>query len=287
VPSSNGAPPAGPDAAGPRPDLRGHRLAVTALLGRAEEGLEAKRLPGFVGGLLGGLAAGTALLLAGVPGVVAILAAAAVNLLLAFWLPTLLLPAPDRRLLAVTDRLVAHFGLAWRRAYGKEPIPKKEEHRLLWLAAQPPATTDPDALDIEAGFYLDLGRYQEARDRAERLPETTPWWQFVRALARAEIEFDEGGRGDLSAAREAAERIHGARRTVAIVNLGLADAARAMIRGDDWDPPIARAVAATGWPIFEGIAVGLARTRAQMPWLIASELALAVVLYFVAVRPVV
>jgi hypothetical protein len=285
VPNSYGAPPAGPDAAGPRPDLRGHRLAVAALLGRPEEGLEAKRVPGFAVGFLGGLAAGTVLLLAGVPGPVAILVAAAVNLLLASWLPTLLLPAPDRRLLAVTDRLVAYFDLAWRRAYGKAPIPRTEEQRLLWLAVQPPTPTNPDALDIEAGFYLALGRYREARDRAERLPETTPWWQFVRAVARAEIEFDEGGRGDLSAAREAAERIHGARRSVAIVNLGLVDAARAMIRGDDWDPPIARAVAATGRPIFEGIAVGLARARAQGRWLIASEVALAVVLYLVAVPP--
>jgi hypothetical protein len=284
VPNGFGAPPAGPDAAGPRPDLRGHRLGVTALFSRAGEGLQAKRVPGLVGGFVGGLAAGVVLLRAGVPGFAAVLVAAAIHFLVSLWLPTLLLPAADRRLLAVTDRLTVSFGLEWRRAYGRAPIPRTEEQRLLWLAAQPMTTANPDALDIEAGFYLALGRYQEARDRAERLPDTTPWWQFVRALGRAEIEFDEGGRGDLSAAREAAERINGARRSVAIVSLGLVDAARAMIRGDDWDPPIARAVAATGWPIVAGMAVGLARTREQMRWLIASELALAAILYFVAVR---
>lgn len=285
MPAPYGAPPAGPDAAGPRPDLRGHRLAVTALIGRPEEGLQAKRVAGFVGGFLGGLAVGAVLLWAGVPGIAAILVAAAVNYLLSFWLPTRLLPAADRRLLAVTDRLGASFGLTWRRAYGRTPIPRSEEQWLLWLAAQPATTTNPDALDIEAATFLSMGRYPEARDRAERLPATTPWWQFVRALALAEIEFEEGGRGDLAEAREAANQVQGQRKSVAIINLGLVDAARAMIRGDDWDPPIARAVAETGRPLLEGIAIGLGRTAAVWPWVLASELALGAVLFLFAVRP--
>jgi hypothetical protein len=285
VPTSYGTPAAGPDAAGPRPDLRGHRLAATALIARPEEGLQAKRVTGLVGGFLGGVLVGGALLWAGVPGIAAILTAATVNWLLSIWLPTRLLSPADRRLLAVTDRLVAAFGLSWRRAYGRAPIPKTEEERLLWLAAQPEETSDPDALDIEAAFFLALGRYKEARSRVERLPATTPWWAFARALGLAEIEFDEGGRGDLSEARAAAGQVHGPRRSVAIVNLGLVDAARAMIRGDDWDPPIAQAVAETGRPILGGMAVGLARTVALARWLLVSELALGTVLYLLAVRP--
>ena len=285
MPTSSDAPPAGTAAAGPRPDLRGHRLGVTGLIGRAEEGLQARRLAGLVGGFLGGLAIGLILLWAGVPGIAAVLVAAAVNYLLAIWLPTRLIPAADRRLLAVTDRLIASFGLAWRRAYGKAPIPQTEEKRLLWLAAQPVVPTNPDALEIEAGFYLALGRYQEARDRVEQLPSTTPWWTFARALGLAEIEFDQGGRGDLSEARAAASQVHGPRRSTAIVSLALADATRAMIRGDDWDPPIARAVAETGRPIQGGLAAGLARSRVLARWLVVSELALGAALFLFAVRP--
>ena len=285
MPTSFGAPPAGSDSASPRPDLRGHGLAVAALFGRVEEGLQARRVAGFVAGFLSGLAVGLILLRAGVPGIAAIPVAALVNYLLAIWLPTRLLPAADRRLLAVTHRLIASFGLAWRRAYGKAPIPETEEGRLLWLAARPEGTTNPDALDIEGGFYLALGRYKEARDRAERLPSTTPWWAFARALALAEIEFDEGGRGDLTEAREAARQLHGPRKSVAIVGLGLAEAGRALVRGDDWEPPIARAVAETGRPVIGGLAVGLARTTVMAPWLLASELVLGVLLFLVAPRP--
>lgn len=285
MPTTYAAPPAGSDAAGPRPDLRGHRLAVGALIERSEAELRARRAHGLVGGFVGGLVVGLALLWLGVPGVAAILVAALINYLLAHWLPTLLLPAGDRRLLTVTDRLVMSFLMSWRRAYGRAQVPRNEEERLLWLAAQSASTTQPDALDIEAGFLLALGRYEDARERVNRLPVATPWWRFIRALALAEIEFDEGGRGDLSEARDEAGRVVGARRSVAIVSLGLVDAARAMVRGDDWNPPIERAVRETGPAISEGLLAGIARTREQLPLLVSSELVLLAALAFVAIRP--
>jgi len=58
-----------------------------------------------------------------------------------------------------------------------------------------------------------------------------------------------------------------------------------MIRGDDWDPPIARAVAETGRPIQGGLAAGLARSRVLARWLVVSELALGAALFLFAVRP--
>lgn len=285
VPTSYGAPPAGPDAAGPRPDLRGHRLGVAALLARPEEQLRARRVLGFVAGLAGGLAVGVALLWIRVPALVAIPAAAAVDFALTLWLPTRVLAPSDRRLLDIGARLVAHTGLTWRRGHGRARMPRTEEATLLWLASRPETTTDPDALDIEVSLLMALGRYAAARERAERLPGTTPWWQFVRELALAQIEFESGGRGELSAAREAAARVHGPRRSVAAVTLGLEDATRAMIRGDDWGPPIQQAVAETGPAILGGVAVGLARTRAELPWLLGSALALGTILSLAAVRP--
>jgi len=208
-----------------------------------------------------------------------VLASAMANVGLSLWLPTLLIAPADRRLLGVVNRVTAHAGLSWRRAYGSEPIPGTEEQQLLWIAGRPVTTTDPDALETEGTMLLQLGRYGEARERLERLPDETPWWRFARALALAALDFESGGRGDLGDARAAAEAVHGERRTTAIASLAMEEAARAMIRGDDWDPPIARATAAAGSPRITGMLAALYRARSIMPWLLASEVVLAAVLY--------
>ena len=90
--------------------------------------------------------------------------------------------------------------------------------------------------------------------------------------------------GPATEARAAAEAVHGERRATALASLAMEEAARAMIRGDDWDPPIARAAAAAGSPRITGMLAALYRTRAILPWLLASEVALGVVLYFLAGR---
>lgn len=278
------APPAGDDDPSPRPDLRGHRLGVSALLGRATDELRARRVHGLIGGFAGGLAVGVVSLWAGVPIMLAVPAAAAVNLVLALWLPSRLISAADRRLLAASSHLMQDFGLTWRRAYGSAPIPRTEEQRLLWLGAQPATTSDPDELDIEGSILLSLGRYDDARDRIERLPTTTPFWRFERALSVARVEFESGGRGDLTAAREALAQLHGERRRAAVVGLGLEEAVQAVVRGEDWGPPIERAVRAAGPSIAAGITFGLLRLLSELPSLAVSELALAAVLFLVAVR---
>ena len=276
--SRYGAPPAGADAAGPRPDLRGFRLGNTALLFRPFEQMLARRFHGLVAGFVAGLAVGLALIVAAIPGPIAVLLAAATNYVVAMVVPMLLLSPADRRLLGVATRLAAYVGMAWRRAYGRDPIFRSEEQSLLWIAAQPPTTTKPEALEIEASVLLSLGRYAEARERAERIPDDTPWWRFVRTMAFAAIDYDAGGRGDLADARATAEAVHGERRGNAIVALALEEAARAMIRGDDWDPPIARAAASVRAPLGFGILVVLVRAREILPWLLASEVALGAVL---------
>jgi hypothetical protein len=126
-----------------------------------------------------------------------------------------------------------------------------------------------------------LGRYAEARERIERIPDDTPWWRFARAIALAAIDFESGGRGDLAEARSAAEAVHGERRATAVATLAMEEATRAMIRGDDWEPPIARVAAMVGSGRILGILAAFSRTRTILPWLLASEIALGAVLYLV------
>ena len=279
VPKRSEAPPAGADAAGPRPDLRGFRLGVTALLLRPHEQMLEKRFHGIAAGFGVGLVVGLGLFAAGASAVLVVLVAAATNYVVSVGLPILLLSATDRQLLGVVNRAAAYLGLAWRRAYGKSPIFRSEEQSLLWIAGQPTDTVQADALEIETSVLLSLGRYAEARERAERIPDDPPWWQFVRTLALAAIDYESGGRGDLADARAAAEAVHGERRTNAIVGLAIEEGARAMIRGDDWAPPIARAAAAVRPPVFFGIVAVLVRANTVWPWLLASEVALGAVLY--------
>ena len=287
VPTRSEAPPAGADAAGPRPDLRGFRLGLAALISRPQEQILARRVPGLVGGFAGGLVVGVALLLAGVPETIAVLAAAGANLVLSLWLPSILIAPADRRLRRVVNRLTEASYADWRRAYGKVPIPRTEEQQLLWIAAQPDASTNPDAIAIEASFLLAFGRYEAARERIERLPDDTPIRRFDRAVCLATIEFESGaGPGDLGATRVAADAVSGGRQKSTIASLALEEANRAMIRGEDWDPPIARAVATVGWPIGFGILMTIWAARKVMPFLLVSELLLGTVLYLV-VRPLV
>jgi hypothetical protein len=275
------APPAGSDAAGPRPDLRGYRLGFVALVERPGQELYRRRFLGVGAGFAAGLVIGVGLLVAGAALPVAVLVAAVADFVITLWLPTRLMSASDRRLLGVVNHSAAAAFMSWRRAYGKTPIPRSEREQLLWMAAQPDTTVDPDALESEASTLNVLGRYVDARDRAERLPDDTPWWRFSRAKQLAAIEFESGGPGDLSAARAAAEGVHGERRAAAISILALEEASRAVIRGDDWDPPIARAAAAAPAPVIVGIAATLVRVPGIRVWLIASEIALGVVLYLV------
>ena len=285
TPSIEIAPPAGTDAAGPRPHLRGHRLGLAALVARPQELIRAKRVHGLAGGFVAGLASGLPCLLAGVPLALALLIAASINVAIALWLPVMLLTPADRRLNGVVNRAAASAYRAWQRAYGNAPIPRSEEQQLLWIAAQPGTATDPDAVAIEGNFLLTFGRYAEARERIERLPEDTPWWRFDRRLGIAALDYESGGPGDLAETRAAAEAVHGERRATAIVSLALEEAVRALIRGDDWEPPIARAAAMVPPPVSFGILAALYRARSILPWLVASELALATVLSLVAARP--
>jgi hypothetical protein len=284
TPSIELAPPAGTDAAGPRPHLRGYRLGVAALVARPQELIRAKRVHGLAGGFVAGLALGLPLLLAGVPLALALLIAASLNVAVALWLPVMLLTPADRRLNGVVNRAAAASYMAWQRAYGKVPIPRSEEQQLLWIAAQPGTATDPDAVAIEGNFLLTFGRYAEAREHIERLPDDTPWWRLERSLGLAALDFESGGRGDLTEARAAAEAVHGERRATAIVSLAMEEAVRALIRGDDWEPPIARAAAQVPSSKSFGILAALYRARSIVPWLVVSELAIATVLYLVAGR---
>lgn len=282
VPRLYGAPPAGEAAAGPRPDLRGHRLAVEALLLRPHDELLARRLHGLVGGFVAGLLVGLGVLAVGVPAVPAVLVAAATNYVASLVLPRLLLSPADRRLHDVAVRVVESAARSWRRAYGSAPMFRSEEQSLLWMAAQPTTTSQPDALEIECSVLLSLGRYADARERAERIPDDTPWWRFTRTLALSAIDHESGGRGDLADARAAAEAVHGERRGDAVAALGLEEAARAMIRGDDWAPPIERAAAAIRQPLVDALLVTLSRARMMLPWLLVSEVALGAVLFVAA-----
>lgn len=281
VPTRSEAPPAGADAAGPRPDLRGYRLGLVALLARPAAQLETKRFHGLVGGFAAGLVVGIALVVAGVPALVAVLPAAVTNVVVSLWLPSLLLTPADRRLAGIANRMVAHAWMSWRRAYGKEPLPRSEEQRLLWIAARPETTTNPAALETEGTMLITLGRYAEARERVERIPDDSPWWRFARAVALAAIDFESGGRGDLAEARSTAEAVHGERRATAVATLAMEEANRAMIRGDDWEPPIARAAAMIGSQRILGILAAFDRARTILPWLLASGIALGTVLYLV------
>ena len=279
MPTRSEAPPAGADAAGPRPDLRGHRLGFIALVERPGEQLYERRWIGLAGGFGAGLAVGLALLAAGAPTLVAVIPAAIVNLAVSMGLPIRLISPADRRLLGVVNHAAGAAVMSWRRAYGSAAIPRTEMARVLWISAQPEDTTNPDALDTEASILNSLGRYADARDRAERIPDDTPWWRFARAFALAAIEFESGGPGDVADARAAAEAVHGERRAAAISMLAMEEAARAMIRGDDWEPAIARAAAATRSPIILGIAAALSRVPQLRTWLLASEVTLGVALY--------
>ena len=284
TPSSYGAPPAGADAAGPRPDLRGFRGATAALIERVERQLLARRVHGLVAGFVAGLIVGLALLGVGVPGVLTVLLAAATNLAVTVALPPLLISPADRRLLSVVNRMATAAQLAWRHAYGTSPIPRTEEAQLLWIAAQPDTSTDPEAIAIEGSFLLFLGRYDAARERAQRIPEDTPRRRFDRALAFAAIEFDSGGRGDLTEARAAAEAVKGPRRPNVVVALALEEAGRAVIRGDDWGPIIGQAASTVGSPVMANIGTALGRAMPILPWLLVSEVALGAVLYLVTTR---
>jgi hypothetical protein len=224
---------------------------------------------------------GLALLATDIPDVVAVLVAAIANLAVTVWLPALLLATPDRRLLGIVNRLAVGALMAWRRAYGNAQIPRKEEEQLLWIAAQPDTTTDPEAIAIEGSFLILFGRYEAARERAQRIPDDTPWRRFDRELAFAAIEFDSGGPGDLGEARAAAEAVRGPRRPLVVAGLALEEAGRAVIRGADWGPIIARAAATAGPPSMLNIGAALGRALPIMPVLLGSELVLGAALYLV------
>lgn len=280
TPASYGAPPAGEEAAGPRPDLRGHRLGATALVSRPQELLHAKRFHGLIGGFIAGLALGIAILAAGVPVLLALLAAGVTSYAVSIWLPTILLAPADRRLDRIVNQLALDAARSWERAYGNVPIPRTEMQQVLWIAAQPDTTTDPDAVSIEGSTLLLLGRYPAARERLERLPDDSPWWRFSRALGLAAIEFDSGtGPGDLSDARATLEEVHGERRVTATAELALEEASRALIRGDDWEPPIARAAATVRPPLVPAIGIAVIRSRTVLPWVIVSQVVLGAALY--------
>jgi hypothetical protein len=249
---------------------------------RPHEQMLAKRFHGLVGGFLAGLILGVAMVVAGVATPIVVLVAAVVNYVVGMWIPGMLLSPADRRLLGVAYRLAAYVGLAWRRAYGRAPIFRSEEQSLLWIAAQPATTTNPEALEIETSVLLSLGRHSEARERAARIPDDAPWWRFVRTYALAAIDYDAGGRGDLADTRAAAEAVHGERRGTAIASLALEEAARAMIRGEDWNPPIERAAEAVRPPVILRVVEVLFRARRILPWLLLSELALVAALYLLS-----
>jgi hypothetical protein len=276
------APPAGADAAGPRPDLRGYRLGYVALVDRPSQELFRRRYVGLGAGFAVGLMIGLALLAVGVAPLLAVLPAAITNFVVALWLPMRLLDPADRRLLGVVNHAAGAAYLSWRRAFGKAPIPRSEREQLLWISARPANTTNADALEMEGSMLNLLGRYDDARDRAQRLPDDTPWRRYARAFLLAEIDYDAGGTGDLAPARAAAEGVHGDRRAAVISGLALEEANRAMIRGDDWEPPIARAAALAPAPIVVGIAATLARVPSIRGWLLASEIALGAVLYLLS-----
>ena len=282
APATDEAPPAGADAATPRPDLRGFRGGQLAVLKRVEAQLKARRVHGLVAGFVAGFVVGIALVAAGVPDVAAVLAAAAVNFAVTVWLPPLLLATADRRLLGIVNRSAVAALMAWRRAYGTAPIPRKEEEQLLWIAGQSETTTDPEAIAIETSFLLLFGRHAAARERAERIPDDTPWRRFDREMAFAAVEFDAGGPGDLGSARAAAEAMQGPRRALVVGGLALEEAGRAVIQGTAWGPIIARAAATAGSPKLINAGAAIGRALPIMPVLLVSELALGALLYVVA-----
>jgi hypothetical protein len=269
---SYGAPPAGAAAAGPRPDLRGHRLGVKALVQRLEDGVERRALLGLVVGFVAGSAIGTATVVAGGSPAVGIVVAIVLDVAIATWLPIFLVDPADRRLFRVWLPVAQDTMFAWRRAYGSEPFPRRDEDALLWLAARPPST-DPDQVDLEGSMLLALGRYAEASERYERLPTNTPWWRFTRAMAMARLEFEQGMPGDLDPARRAAAEVHGIRARAPIAIIALEDSVRAMIRGDDWDPPLRAVASHLGSSLPGIIAWGVGRWRTASSRLAASAIA--------------
>ena len=282
MPRLSEAPPAGVEFAGPRRDLRGYRLGLGALVTRPQEQIAAKHSAGIAAGLAAGFLVGIALLGLAVPDLLAVTAGVVINLVVMLWLPTMLIQPADRRLLRVVNRSTESAYRSWRRAFGSAPNPRSDEEMLLWLAARPETTTDPDALSIEASMLLVLGRYDAARERAERLPMGTPVQRFDRVLGLAAIDFESGGKGDLTEARAALAAIHGDDRPFAVASLALEEANQAMIRGDDWDPSIRRAVAEVGSPVMFGILTAIGRYRPIRIRVLASALLLAVALYVAA-----
>ena len=151
-------------------------------------------------------------------------------------LPPLLLPEADRAVMAVHSWIGAReirrvFGSA-ARAIG---LPRDAASANEWLATT--AATDINRF-VRVDAFLLAGRFEEARDEVERLPDASPLDAYRKLEARALVADQTGGDVDEDALREAVAALpRGIDRAEAAASLAVFRARRAL-PGGDWRAPL-------------------------------------------------
>ena len=174
------------------------------------------------------------------------------------WLPLVLIQPSDRHLQFVLGVGETEVYEAWRANFPADPLLRNELAAVAWLKKRSPAERRFEALTLESAALMGLGRYEEARERLERVEPMSPFDRFERALMRAGIDYESGREGDLSAARELLEDVGAPKERVARAEFALEEATRELIAGRPWAPPIDEAHRRIGWPTLRIlIAVGL------------------------------
>ena len=277
------APPAGRSSYPARSDLRPQSRSDRSLSARVTRGAHARLA------VLGGIAATIALVVgiliahSAAPWWLGPVTAAGLFAMIVTILPGFMLRRPDHQLALVLGVSVGDTARRWAKAFPFDALPTSRDSTADWLATSRPDELDPDTLGLEASGLTLFGRYEDARARIARMRTDAPMHAFVREYLAAHIDFSSGGSGSLDEARRLASRMAGEDRRVAVAELALEEAGRAIVLGHDWGPPIAEAYAELGGiPLRLLLVAGLNRAVLFGTRLALGMFAVAVAVAFVA-----
>jgi len=131
------------------------------------------------------------------PGVASVALAALLSAVLGTEAWIRAMPPRSRRAFEALSWL-GEWELATLRNHGIREVPTDRQTALRWLAANPASSTEPD---VVARLRIDVlalvGRFDEARTLAERLPAATPEDRFRRVSAFDWVDWSAGGNGTL------------------------------------------------------------------------------------------
>lgn len=208
--------------------------------------------------LLSGLCVGIAAVPGGAPIWLGPIAGALVFVGISAFFPHLALRQSDRQLAVVAGISDLDTSKTWARLFPQLNLPTSPSSIADWLSSSNPHEIEPDKLVLEASGLTLLGRYGDARARLDRIETDLPRLAFARSFLAAQLDFNAGGLGSLAEAQNLADELDHDDRRVAVSEMAFEEAARAVVRGEDWGRPIGTAYRELGGlgltqHLFDGI----------------------------------